>query len=198
MPFSFTRLDIPGAVLIEPRVFPDNRGLFLESWKQSEFEKNGVPGSFVQENHSVSQHNVLRGLHFQRPPHAQGKLVRVIVGEVFDVGVDLRRDAATYRQWVGVTLSAANRRMLYLPPWCAHGFRVLSDTAEVVYKVTAEYNKEAEDGVIWDDAEIGIDWGISDPLLSSRDEQWSSLKDIRPIYSDGALQVASAMRAETA
>ncbi|HYP13789.1 MAG TPA: dTDP-4-dehydrorhamnose 3,5-epimerase [Bryobacteraceae bacterium] len=188
MPFIFTPLTIPGAILIEPRVFPDGRGFFLESYKRSDFAAHGIPDFFVQENHSVSRQHILRGLHFQRPPHGQGKLIRVIAGEIFDVGVDLRKGSATFGKWVGVNLSADNHRMLYLPPWCGHGFLVLSETAQVVYKTTAEYNKEAEDGVAWNDPDIGIEWNCSEPTLSERDEKWGRLADLKPVENDGGSQ----------
>jgi dTDP-4-dehydrorhamnose 3,5-epimerase len=177
MPFIFKRLDLLGAILIEPRVFPDGRGFFLESYKASEFAANGIPEAFVQENHSSSRKNILRGLHFQRPPHAQGKLIRVLAGEIFDVGVDLRA-GATYGKWIGVRLSSENRHMLYLPPWFAHGFLVLSETAEVLYKTTAEYNKAAESGLMWNDPDIGIEWPCADASLSDRDLIWPTFRDL--------------------
>src|SRR5262249_86901 len=133
MPFTFTQTDLPGVVLIEPRVFGDHRGFFLESYRQSDFRTAGVDATFLQENHSRSSRGTLRGLHYQRAPFGQGKLVRVILGEVFDVAVDVRQGSSTFGRWVGVSLSASNRRSLYIPPWCAHGFCVVSD-AEVIYK----------------------------------------------------------------
>src|SRR5262245_43122833 len=149
MPFTFTTTDLPGVLLIEPRVFGDNRGFFLESYKQSDFEHAGLDASFVQENHSRSGSGIVRGLHYQRPPFAQGKLVRAILGEIFDVAVDIRRGSPTFGKWVGVTLSAANRRSLYIPPWCAHGFCVVSEHAEVIYKTTTEYRPDYEHGIRW-------------------------------------------------
>jgi dTDP-4-dehydrorhamnose 3,5-epimerase len=175
MPFEFQPLQIEGAVLITPRLFPDERGFFMETYKYSDFAAAGIPEAFVQENHSYSARGVLRGLHFQTPPAAQGKLVRVLAGEVFDVIVDLRREGPTFGRWLGVTLSAENRHILYAPPWCAHGFCVLSDEAHVVYKVTHEYAPQNEAGIIWNDPSIGIQWPLPDVLLSQRDSLWPPL-----------------------
>jgi len=177
MPFQFTGLEIPDVVLIEPRVFPDERGFFMETYKLSDFAASGVPGSFVQDNHSRSAKGVLRGLHYQKNPAAQGKLVRAIVGEIFDVAVDMRKGSPTFGKWVGQTLSAENRRIMYCPPGFAHGFCVASESAEVVYKVTAEFAPETEAGVTWDDPEIGIEWPLTDPLVSPRDREWPGLHD---------------------
>lgn len=162
---------IPEVKLIEPRVFEDERGFFYESFNQKIFEKAiGYPVTFVQDNHSKSCRNTLRGLHYQLPPHAQGKLVRVTVGEVFDVAVDIRKSSPTFGQWVGERLSADNRRQLWVPPGFAHGFVVLSDVAEFQYKCTAFYAPECEGSIHWDDPEINIDWPCQDtPLLSSKD-----------------------------
>lgn len=171
MPFTFRRLDIPEVVLIEPHVFGDTRGFFMETFKQSDFAPF-VDGAFVQENHSKSERGTLRGLHFQLGRHGQGKLVRVIAGEIFDVAVDIRRASPTRGKWVTAVLSAENRQMLYVPPWCAHGFCVLSDTAEVVYKTTTEYAPAHEAGVMWNDPALAISWPISSPLVSERDQKW--------------------------
>lgn len=172
MPFSFERLAIPDVILIAPRVFNDTRGFFIETYKRSEFAAAGVSDVFVQENHSCSERGVLRGLHFQRPPHAQAKLVRVLSGQVFDVAVDLRPDSPTSGRWVGVSLSAADRKLLYIPPWCAHGFCVLSDRAEVVYLASTEYAPDHESGVMWNDPALGIDWPVRAPIVSERDQRW--------------------------
>mgnify|MGYP000459835698 FL=1 len=177
MPFKFQRLEIPDVILIEPEVFSDERGFFMETYKHSEFSAFGIKEHFLQDNHSRSAKGVLRGLHYQNPPKAQGKLVRVILGEVFDVAVDIRKGSPTYGRWVGVVLSSENKRMLYIPPGFAHGFCVLSDVAEVLYKVTEEYAPECEAGIIWNDPEIGIQWPIKDPILSSKDARWPSLKE---------------------
>ena len=176
MPFSFRRLEIPEVVLVEPRVFPDQRGFFMESYKYTDFAAFGITEQFVQDNHSRSQKGVLRGLHYQNPPKAQGKLVRVVVGEVFDVAVDIRKGSPTYGRWVGVTLSAENKYMLYIPPGFAHGFCVLSEVAEVLYKTTEEYAPDCEAGIAWNDPEIGIAWPIESPILSPKDAQLPSLK----------------------
>ena len=177
MPFQFRRLEIPEVILIEPRVFQDERGFFKETYKYSEFAAFGITERFVQDNHSRSVKGVLRGLHYQNPPKAQGKLVRVIVGGIFDVAVDIRVGSPTYGKWVGVKLSAENKRMLYIPPGFAHGFCVLSDVAEVVYKVTEEYAPECEAGIIWNDPEIGIAWPIERPILSPKDAAWPPLRE---------------------
>ena len=171
MPFTFQRLDIPEVVLIDPQVFADPRGFFMETYKQSDFAPF-ADGAFVQENHSMSQRGTLRGLHFQRGRHGQGKLVRAVSGEIFDVAVDIRRESPTRGKWVSAVLSAENRRMLYIPPWCAHGFCVLSETAEVVYKMTTEYAPAHEAGVMWNDPALAISWPISSPLVSERDQSW--------------------------
>lgn len=176
MPFKFEKLEIADLILVTPRVFSDQRGLFMETYKASEFKANGIVEDFVQDNYSFSTKNVIRGLHYQKNPHAQGKLVRCIQGVIWDVGVDIREDSPTYLKWVGVEISNENKQMLYIPAGFAHGFAVLSDTAQICYKCTAEYNPEAEAGIIWNHKEIGIDWRISDPLLSQKDEKYG--KDI--------------------
>ncbi|MBC7084651.1 MAG: dTDP-4-dehydrorhamnose 3,5-epimerase [Firmicutes bacterium] len=177
MPFSFKRLEIPDVVLIEPKVFRDDRGFFLESYKRSEFAEFGIDEIFVQDNHSRSRRGVLRGLHYQNPPRAQAKLVRVIDGEIFDVAVDIRRGSPTYGRWVRAYLSDENMRMLYIPAGFAHGFLALSDVAEVLYKTSDEYSPEHEAGIVWNDPEIGIEWPVKDPVLSPRDCRWPGLRD---------------------
>lgn len=174
LPFELQELDIDGVLLIKPRVFSDNRGYFLETYKYSEFAAAGIADRFVQENHSFSAAHVIRGLHYQRPPRAQGKLVRVIQGAVWDVAVDMRRESSTFRKWVAAELTEENKHQLYVPPFCAHGFCVISETAQVVYRVTEEYSPENEGGVAWDDPEIAIRWPEKDPALSLRDQQWPS------------------------
>ena len=160
---------IPDVLLIEPKVFGDSRGFFFESWNARAFAAAGIDASFVQDNHSRSHRGVLRGLHYQIE-HAQGKLVRVIEGEVFDVAVDLRRSSATFGRNIGVALSAANRRMLFIPPGFAHGFLVVSDTAEFLYKTTDYWYPEHERTLLWNDAALGIDWpqGVV-PALAAKD-----------------------------
>jgi dTDP-4-dehydrorhamnose 3,5-epimerase len=178
MPFRFSRLEIPEVVLIEPMVFLDERGFFMETYKYSEFAAQGIKEPFVQENHSRSSRRILRGLHYQTRAKAQGKLVRAVLGEVFDVAVDLRKGSPTYGKWVATVLSAENKRMLYIPPWCAHGFCVLSEEAEVVYKVTEEYAPKYEAGIVWNDSELTIPWPMNDPILSSRDRAWPGLRQV--------------------
>ena len=169
MPFDFTRLDIPDLVLIAPRAFQDARGYFMETYKRSEFVDNGIDDQFVQDNFSHSVRGVLRGLHYQEP-NAQGKLVQVIAGAVFDVAVDIRRGSDTFGRWVGEILSAENHRQLWVPPGFAHGFCVLSEEVDFTYKVSAEYAPALDRGVRWDDPSIGINWPIEAPLLSEKDE----------------------------
>ena len=170
-----TPLAIADVMLIEPKVVGDSRGFFYESFNQQAFDQaTGVHLPFVQDNHSRSRRGVLRGLHYQLPPKAQGKLVRVVRGAVFDVAVDIRRDSPTYGQWVGVELSEENHRQLWIPPGLAHGFVVLSETADFLYKTTDTYSPAHERSIRWDDPAIGIDWplaahGISEPLLSDKD-----------------------------
>jgi dTDP-4-dehydrorhamnose 3,5-epimerase len=175
MPFDFERLAIPDVILIAPRVMNDPRGFFVETYKRSEFAAAGISDVFVQENHSCSERGVLRGLHFQRAPHAQSKLVRVVSGEVFDVAVDMRPDSPGGVRWVGVRLSAADRKLLYIPSWCAHGFCVLSERAEMVYLTSTEYAPDHESGVMWNDPVLGIDWPVENPIVSSRDQRWPAL-----------------------
>jgi dTDP-4-dehydrorhamnose 3,5-epimerase len=168
---------LKGVRLIIPRVFEDERGFFLETFNAGVFEECGLPVNFVQDNHSRSTRGVLRGLHYQYPTW-QGKLVRVVSGEIFDVAVDIRPESPTYGQWYGVTLSGDNKHQLYIPPGYAHGFCVLSDTVDVTYKCTALYNPSEDAGIRWNDPDIGIDWPISDPVVSAKDRNAPLLKDI--------------------
>ncbi len=180
MPFEFEKLEIQDVVLIKPKVFSDERGFFLESYKKSDFVRNGIDKDFVQDNHSRSVKGVLRGLHYQLPPKAQGKLVRCIRGKIFDVAVDIRKNSPTFGKWVGVILSEENKYMLYVPEGFAHGFLTLSDTAEVLYKTTSEYAPELDRGIIWNDPRINIDWPLDDIeniLLSDKDKNLPLLKD---------------------
>jgi len=177
VPFKFKRLAIPDIILIEPTVFPDERGFFIESYKYSEFSAFGIKENFIQHNHSRSVKDVLRGLHYQSPPKAQGKLVWVVVGKIFDVGVDIRQGSPTYGKWVGERLSAENKRMLYIPPGFAHGFCVLDELAEVLYKTTEEYSLEHDAGIRWNDPEIGIQWPIEHPILSAKDAALPTLRE---------------------
>ena len=171
MPFEFERLEIPEVFFVRARRFADDRGFFMESYKASEFAAGGIPQAFVQDNLSHSTYGVLRGLHYQKEPGAQGKLVSVLQGRIFDVAVDIRRGAPTYRQWVGCELSAAEGTMLYVPAGFAHGFCVLSEEADVLYKVTAEYDGALDRGVLWNDPDLGIHWPIAEPILSLKDAQ---------------------------
>jgi len=175
MPFRFTRLALPEVILIEPNVFPDKRGFFFEAYKYSDFSRHGISEQFVQENHSHSAQGTLRGLHYQKMPKAQGKLVRVVVGEIFDVTVDIRKGSPRYGRWIGISLSVQNNKMLYIPPGFAHGACVLSEEAGLLYMVTAEYAPSSEAGVIWNDPALAIDWPVKEPILSSRDQTWPTL-----------------------
>ena len=177
MPFEFERLAIQDVVLIKPQVFADERGQFLETYRQSEFELFGLRDSFRQGNHSISERGVLRGLHYQVAPRAQAKLVRVVVGEVFDVAVDIREHSPTYGKWVGANLSAVNRSMLYIPDGFAHGFCVLSEPAEVLYMAGEEYSPSHERGIVWNDPKLAIDWPIDNPILSEKDKKWPTLSN---------------------
>jgi dTDP-4-dehydrorhamnose 3,5-epimerase len=177
MSFTFQRLEIPEIILIEALNFRDERGFFMETYKMSQFSAHGIRHIFVQDNLSHSVRGVLRGLHYQKHPKAQGKLVMVLSGEIFDVAVDIRPDSRTYRRWVGVTLSAGDLRMLYVPVGFAHGFCVLSGEADVLYKVTEEYAPELDRGIVWNDPDIGIQWPIAAPILSRKDAQLPLLRD---------------------
>ncbi len=167
------KTEIPDVLIFEPKVFGDDRGFFFESFSQKVFDEAvGRKVEFVQDNHSKSCKGVLRGLHYQLAPHAQGKLVRCVVGEVFDVAVDIRKNSATFGKWVGVNLSAENKRQLWIPEGFAHGFLVLSENAEFVYKTTNYYHPESDRGIIWNDSVIGIEWGdISNVQLSEKDSK---------------------------
>jgi dTDP-4-dehydrorhamnose 3,5-epimerase len=176
-----TATAIEGVLILEPRVFGDERGFFMESFNRKTFgEATGLALDFVQDNHSRSARGVLRGLHYQLPPHAQGKLVRVTQGAVFDVAVDIRRASPSFGRWVGVELSGSNHRQLWIPPGLAHGFLVLSDSADFLYKTTAYYEPKAERSLRWDDPAIGIAWpdvGMA-PLLSGKDAAAPGLADL--------------------
>jgi len=169
MPFRFRRLAIPDLILVEVDQFGDHRGFFMETYKRSAFVANGIAAQFVQDNYSRSARGVLRGLHYQKHPQAQGKLVMVLQGEIFDVAVDIRQGSPTYGQWEGLTLSAQQAHMLYIPPGFAHGFCVLSETADFTYKVTGEYSPDLDRGIIWNDPAIGIAWPLCEPHLSAKD-----------------------------
>jgi dTDP-4-dehydrorhamnose 3,5-epimerase len=174
---KITPTRLPEVLLIEPKVFGDERGFFYESFSQKIFDEAvGHPVTFVQDNHSMSQRSVLRGLHYQMPPHAQGKLVRVVQGEVFDVAVDIRRSSPRFGHWVGVNLSASNKKQLWIPPGFAHGFLVTSETAEVLYKSTDFYAPTHENSIAWNDPNLNIQWPTSEaPQLSAKDKAAISL-----------------------
>jgi len=177
MPFQFTRLAIADVILVEPRRSGDARGFFMETYKRSDFVANGIADAFVQDNYSRSACGVLRGLHYQKAPQAQGKLVTVVQGEVFDVAVDIRPGSPSFAKWVGVVLSSDQPRLLYIPPGFAHGFCVLSASADFTYKVTCEYSQAHERGILWNDPGIAVEWPIAAPTLSARDEQLPLLRN---------------------
>lgn len=182
--FVFTETKIKGVYVIEPKVFGDHRGYFMETYNYEDFKEAGLDMVFVQDNQSKSKKGVLRGLHYQNP-NPQGKLVRVISGEVFDVAVDLRKDSSTYGQWEGIRLSAENRKQFYVPEGFAHGFLVLSEEAEFVYKCTEFYHPEFEGSIAWNDPSIGINWPIENNmniLLSDKDKNARNLVDYQIRY----------------
>jgi dTDP-4-dehydrorhamnose 3,5-epimerase len=170
---------LPGVVIIEPKVFGDERGFFMETWNRPRYQAAGLPGGLVQDNFSSSRKGVLRGLHYQKP-FAQGKLLSALDGEIFDVAVDIRRGSPDFGRWVGVVLSSENKRQIYVPPGFAHGFCVVSDTALVMYKCTELYHPEADHGVRWDDPRIAIDWPVTDPAVSDKDRRAPLLSAIAP------------------
>jgi dTDP-4-dehydrorhamnose 3,5-epimerase len=178
MAFEFKRQEIPNVILITPKAFGDERGFFMESYKESEFKANGITFDFKQDNHSKSSKNVLRGLHYQLEPYAQGKLVKVVTGRIFDVAVDIRKGSPTFGNWVSAELSEENKQMLWIPPGFAHGFLSLEDNTNVLYKSTNEYNKESEGGILWNDPEIGIKWPVDKPILSEKDKKYTLLKKV--------------------
>ena len=186
---KFTEQSLPGVIVIEPEAFEDNRGFFMETYHISKYGKEGIDKPFLQDNHSHSKKGALRGLHYQlRNP--QAKLVYVVTGEVFDVAVDIRWGAPTFGQWTGTLLSEKNRHQLFIPAGFAHGFCVLSETADVIYKCTAIYTPGDDHGVIWSDPTIDIKWPIKNPILSKKDMENPKLteipEDLLPVYNDGA------------
>lgn len=174
---KFTPTRIPDVVVVEPRAFGDPRGYFMETWHRDKFAAAGLPKDFPQDNQSRSGKGTLRGLHYQLPPKAQGKLVRCVRGAIFDVAVDIRRSSPTFKQWVGAELSAENRLQLWLPAGFAHGFVTLSDEADVVYKCTDVYAPELERSIAWNDSELAVDWPVHEPFLSPRDAAAPRLAD---------------------
>jgi len=176
MPFEFHRLALPEIILVQASRFGDDRGFFMETYKASAFAAGGISLPFVQDNLSHSARGVLRGLHYQKHPRAQGKLVSVLRGSILDVAVDIRRGSPTYGQWLSCELSAGEGGMLYVPIGFAHGFCVLSDEADVLYKVTAEFDPELDRGILWNDPEIGVQWPFAEPVLSPKDGQLPPLR----------------------
>ncbi len=177
MPFKFRKLELPEVILVESQAFPDERGLFMEFFKESVFKTNGINTPFVQDNYSHSIKGVLRGLHYQKVPKAQAKLVMVTRGKIFDVAVDMRKGSPTYGEWVSEILSDENHRLLYVPEGFAHGFCVLSDKADVLYKVNSEYSQEHERGILWNDSELSIKWPVNKPIMVKKDLQLPILKN---------------------
>jgi len=177
MPFEFEKLAIPGLILVKPKMFEDDRGFFLELYKHSDFVRGGIEEHLVQDNYSKSTKGVLRGLHYQKMPKGQGKLVICLKGRIFDVAVDIRKGSSQYGKWVGVSLTEESRHMLYVPPGFAHGFQVLSDAAEVLYKCTNEYSPADDRGIIWSDQDLNIAWPLGRPVLSAKDSVHPQLRD---------------------
>lgn len=169
MPFVFQKLKIPDVIIITPKIFMDARGFFIETFKQSDFAQNGIKEHFVQDNYSKSTRGVIRGLHYQKKPKAQAKLVRCTKGVILDVAVDLRKGSPTYRDWVSAILTEENKKILYIPAGFAHGFAVMSNEAEIAYKTSEEYSYEDDRGIRWNDPAIGVNWEIENPVLSNKD-----------------------------
>lgn len=180
MPFKFSNTSIKNLIIVEPLVFEDSRGFFLESYKKSDFMKAGINEEFMQDNHSYSSRGALRGIHFQNGEYAQGKLVRCIKGAVWDVAVDLRFESETFGQWFGIELSENNNKMLYVPPGFGHGFITLKDDTHFIYKCTNEYNQNFDSGIIWNDKDLNIDWPLVDELLiSEKDLELQTFNDYK-------------------
>lgn len=180
---EITKTKLDGVVIIEPDVFGDNRGFFMESWNKKKMEKAGLYYDFVQDNHSKSTvKGTLRGIHFQKGDKAQAKLVRCVKGAVLDVAVDLRKNSPTFKQWVGVELSAENKKQLLIPRGFGHGFVTLTDDVEFLYKADNYYAPEADAGIRWNDPEIGVEWGVENPILSEKDKKNPFLKDCKDLF----------------
>ena len=175
---QFLPTKIPDVVLVQVHKLGDHRGFFMETYHAEKFSDGGIPAKFIQDNHASSQKNILRGLHYQLE-FPQGKLVKCIQGEIFDIAVDIRIDSSTFGKWVGEILSSENAKQLYVPPGFAHGYVVRSEHAEVEYKCTELYHPEDEYGILWNDPEIGIEWGVEYPILSEKDKQQPLLKDMK-------------------
>jgi len=168
---EISELELPGAFLIKPKVFEDERGHFFESFNQDQFKQYGLDLNFVQDNQSLSHEGVLRGLHFQKPPFAQGKLIRVIKGKVLDVALDIRKESPTYGKHISLELSEENKLMFYIPEGFAHGFLTLEDNTIFSYKCTNFFNKNSEGSILWNDSDLNINWGVTDPILSEKDKE---------------------------
>ena len=181
---NITKTDIQGLIIIEPQIFKDSRGCFFESWNAKKFKQLGISEAFVQDNQSVSSKGVLRGLHFQNPPYAQAKLVRVIEGSVLDVAVDLRKNSPTYGMYVSVILSEQNNKSFFIPKGFAHGFLSLEDNTVFNYKCSDYYNKESEGSLLWNDEDLKIDWQIDNPLVSEKDLQADLFKNFKTKFND--------------
>ena len=181
---NITKTDIEGLIIIEPQIFKDSRGAFFESWNAKKFKQLGISEDFVQDNQSVSSKGVLRGLHFQNPPYAQAKLVRVIEGSVLDVAVDLRKNSTTYGMHVSVILSGQNNKSFFIPKGFAHGFLSLEDNTVFNYKCSDYYNKESEGSLLWNDEDLKIDWQIDNPLISEKDLQADLFKNFKTKFND--------------
>lgn len=179
---QFIPTPISDLFIIQPKVFEDERGYFFESYNNFSFKQHHITAEFVQDNQSLSQKNVLRGLHFQNPPYAQGKLVRVITGSALDVAVDIRKDSPTYGSYFSIVLDSSKKNMLWIPPGFAHGFLTLEDDTIFAYKCTNIYNKNSEDSILWNDPDIAIDWGISTPLLSEKDKEAKFFKNLKSLF----------------
>lgn len=180
---KITKTKLEGVVVIEPDVFGDHRGFFMESWSQKKMEEAGLFYNFVQDNHSMSSiKGTLRGIHFQKGDQAQAKLVRCVKGAVLDVAVDLRHDSSTYKQWVAVELSAENKKQLLIPRGFGHGFVTLTDAVEFLYKADNYYAPEADGGIRWNDPEIGVDWGVENPILSTKDKKNPFLSELGKLF----------------
>ena len=177
MAFKFKKLEIQDVILVEPKLFLDDRGFFLESFKESEFISNGIDKKFVQDNFSHSVHGVIRGLHYQKNPKSQAKLVTVLKGKIFDVAIDIRKNSPTFGKWVGEIISEDDHKLLYIPEGFAHGFCVLSKYADVHYKVNNEYSPEHESGIIWNDPKLNIYWPIKNPIISTKDNELPTLEN---------------------
>jgi len=179
MPFQIAKLDIPDVLLITPTRFDDDRGFFMETYKKSEFVKAGIPGEFCQDNCSLSQRGVIRGLHYQLAPAAQGKLLRALSGSLYEVAVDIRKGSPSFGKWTGALLSRDKGSILWIPPGFAAGVVALEDHSELAYKTTAEYSKPHERGILWNDPEIGIRWpgGFTNPIVSDKDRVHPRLRD---------------------